>query len=519
MDKRRGQKPPGRPPRKGDLEKFRKRKQRSRAATNISLVLTAALVFIFVSVYMVSGLSAMLTTPEIATISPGFGNVAPPTVFQGIIIRDETVYTAGRDGVLEFHANHLERVRPGQTVAAVSDEVYVAEINANIEELDRQILEMQARRGDISAFSADVARINEQLQASIDSHLPRLTAASFYELYNMAEQTRRLLRIRNQMLLTEGRGSVQGMAGEREHAIQRLDSGVMSVSVQRGGLLSYIIDGLEESLTLENMRSLEPEHTRQSVDFSTLHRRREVAAGDDIFKVVNSNTWYIAAYLPFEAVSEWQLGNLRRIYIHQSGDSFREMDTYVEHIRHGESSTFVVLRVTRFLADFMDRRAVSFRLTADMRDSLKIPAHVVTAKDAVRLPVEFVGRADTVNPTVIRRGSEDSPDQSVPLNIYRRNNEFIYVLTDINNISADDVLLHPDDASQTHTIDEIVTLHGVFVLNFGFADFEEIHLGEEVIAIDGHIVLDASANRRITPASQIILDTTGLRDGQRLLTY
>ncbi|MCL2852737.1 MAG: hypothetical protein FWE20_06865 [Defluviitaleaceae bacterium] len=518
MDKRRGPKPPGRAPRKGELEEFRKRKQRSRAGVNIPLLITAALVFVFVSTHMVSGLSAMLTTPEIATISPDFGNVAAPAVFTGVIIRDETVYTAERDGVLEFHADHLERVRPGQAVAAVSEESYVAGIHASIEELDRQILEMQARRGEISAFSTDVARMNEQLQAAVDSHLPRLTNSSFDELYNMAENARRMVGIRNQMLLTEDRGSVRGMVDEREHAVQRLDGSVMSVSVQRGGILSYIVDGLENILTIENMRSLEPEQTRQSVDHTTLHRLREVSAGDEIFKVVNSNIWYIAVYMPFEAVSEWQANDLRRVYM-QSGESFREMDTYVEHISHGETSSFVVLRVTRFLSDFMDRRAISFRLTSSLSDSLKIPAHVVTTMDAVRIPVEFVNRPDMHNPSVIRQGSDNSADQTVLLNIYRRNNEFVYILIDTNNLSIRDILLHPTDASQTHIIEEIVALRGVFVLNFGFADFEEINLGDEVAAIDGHIVLDAAANRRITPSSRIILDTTGLHDGQRLLMY
>ncbi|MCL2616881.1 MAG: hypothetical protein FWD96_04465, partial [Defluviitaleaceae bacterium] len=296
MYKRRDQATDGRadnrPARKDELDTLRKRKQRGRLATNVSLVITVVLVFAFVSLYMITGLGAMLTTPEVATISPDFGNVAPPVVFRGVIIRDETVYQAGRGGVLEFSAGHLERVRPRQAVASVQDELYVAELNASIDEMDRRILEMQARRGEISAFSADVARMNEQLQASVDSHLPRLTGNNFDELYAMAENTRRLMNIRNQMLLSENRGGVREMVAEREVAADRLSRNVMHVPVQRGGILSYIVDGLEESLSIENMMTLTPEQTRQSVDYTTLHRQRDVEEGAEIFKIVNSNTWY-----------------------------------------------------------------------------------------------------------------------------------------------------------------------------------------------------------------------------------
>ena len=524
MDKRRGQgrsskeqtiKPETRT---DELSKARKRKKRGGAAANFSLMLTAALVFVFVSAYMVSGLSARLQTPEIATISPGFGNIAQPTIFSGVIVRDETVYTADRAGIVEFSAGHLERVRPRQAVASISDEVYVADVAENIEELDRMILEMQARRGDISAFSADVTRMNEQLQASVDSHIPRVTGQSFEELHDFADNARHLLNLRNQMLLTESRGSVQSMVSERERAVQRRDNNISHVAVDRGGILSYIVDGLEDILTIENLRGLEPEQTRQSVDYTTLLRRREVAEGDSVFKVVNSNTWFIAAYLPFEAVADWQANDLRRVYL-QTGDTFRQMETYVEHIDHTQAGSFVVLRLSRFLTDFMDRRDINFRLSNIVRDSLKIPSHVVSTMDAVRIPAEFVHRADAPNPSVVRRSNDGSPDQSSQLHVYRRNSEFVYALTAINNLTIGDRLAHPDYDQQTHIIDEIVLIRGVFVLNFGFADFVEINVGEDITVIDDHIVIEASANRRVTPSSQIILDPTGLRDGQRLMAY
>jgi len=465
---------------------------------------------------MVSGLSARLQTPEVATVTPAFGNVAPPTVFTGVIVRDETVYTAGRTGIVEFQAAHLERVRPGQSVATISEEAYVADIVASIEDLDRLILEMQARRGEISAFSADVTRMNDQLQNSVDTHLPRLTGSNFGELHDFADNARRLLTLRNQMLLTEGRGSVRDMAGERERAVERLGSNVETVTVQRGGILSYVVDGLEDILTIENKRNLTPEQTRQSVDFTTLHRPREAARGDDIFKIVNSNTWYIAAYLPFEAVSQWQVNNLRRVYL-QSGDTFHRMETYVEYLNHGQSSSFVILRVSRFLHQYMDRRGINFRLSNVVRDSLLIPAHVVTSKDAVRLPAEYVRRADALNPYVLRRTGEN--DQTSPLDVYRRTNESVYALTSANNLTIGDTIIHPDDPARSHIIGEIIRIHGVFVLNFGFADFIEITPDDDAPAVEGHIVLEASANRRLTPSSRIILDTTGLRDGQRLLAY
>jgi len=292
----------------------------------------------------------------------------------------------------------------------------------------------------------------------------------------------------------------------------------MSISPHRGGILSHIVDGLEESLTLENMRTLTPEQTRQSVDHTALHRLREVSSGDEIFKVVNSNTWYIALYLPLEAVVDWQINNLRRIYIEQGG-SFREIDTYVHYINHDETTSFVILRVTRFLTDFMDMRGVNVRLSNVARDSMQIPTSATATRGAVRIPVEFVNRLDSNTPSIIRASGGDAPDQTIPLDIFRRTSESVYVLNDAVNFSIGDTILDPDDSSITYVIHEIVTLRGVFVLNFGFADFVTLNLDEEVDMRDGYIVLDVMENRGITPTSRIILDPTGLRDGQRLEVF
>ncbi|MCL2674070.1 MAG: hypothetical protein FWE92_01925 [Defluviitaleaceae bacterium] len=522
MDKKNNQpkrKATQRSPRNSELDNFRKRKRRGRSATNISLLLAIVLVFVFVTVYMISGLGAMFTTPAIATTLPGFGTVTRPPVYRGVIVRDETVYTAGRNGVLEFRANHLERVRMGQFVAVIQDARYAAEITADIHELDRRILEMQARRGEISAFSADVARMNNQLHATVNTYLPRISGDNFGELFSMADNTRRTLNLRNQMLLSEQRGSVRDMAAEREQAEYRLSHNLMSISPNRGGILSHFIDGLEDSLTVADMRTLTPEQTRQTVDHTTIQRLREVSYGDEIFKVVNSNTWFVALYLPIEQVLDWQLNDLRRVYIEQQNGSFRELDTYVHYINHGETTTFVILRVTRFLTDFMDMRGVNVRLSNAARESMQIPTSATTTRGAVRIPIEFVNRIDSNDPSIIMASVGDAPDRTIPLNIFRRTGEFVYVLNEAVNFSIGDIILNPDDRERTYMIHEIVTLRGVFVLNFGFADFVVLNLDDEVDARGGYIVLDVMENRGITPSSRIILDPTGLRDGQRLEVF
>jgi len=524
MDKKKNQSPPKRELRKGspqksELDNYRKRKQRNRTGTNVSLMLAIVLVFVFVATYMASGLGAMMTTPAIATTLPGFGTVTRPPIYNGVIIRDETVYTAGRGGVLEFRANHLERVRAGQFVAVIQDARYAAEINADIHDLDQRILEMQARRGGISAFSADVARMNDQLQTQVNAHLPRITGDNFSELHAMADNTRRTLNLRNQMLLSENRGSVRDMANEREQAEYRLSHNVMSISPHRGGILSHFVDGMEDILNVDNMRALEPEQTRQPVASVNFQRLREVSSGDEIFKVVNSNTWYIALYLPLEQTVDWQLNQMRRIYVEQQGGSFRELDTYVHYINHRDTTTFVILRVTRFLTDFMDMRGVNVRLSNTARESMQIPTSATTTRGAVRIPVEFVNRIDSNAPSIIRASVGDAPDQTIPLNIFRRTGESVYVLNEAVNFSIGDVILDPNDRDQTYIIHEIVTLRGVFVLNFGFADFVVLNLDDEVDVRGGYITLDVMDNRGITPASRIILDPTGLRDGQRLEVF
>lgn len=497
---------------KGLRRRSRARRVGGGLAANASLLISAALVFVFVSLYMANALGDMMSNTEVPTISPIFGDVAPPQVHSGIIIRDEAVYRAQRDGILVFHQGEGVRVRPGSLVAQVQDGDgnYMREVQEGLVELEGRIVELQARRG---VFDADIARMNQQLEAAVEAHLPRISMASFDNVHDMAGNARRLVSLRNQMLLTDDR-SVRGLIDEREHFQGRLNSGASGIYSESSGVLSFSFDGLEDNLTFENMRSLLPEQVRQSAVASS--SPRYMLAGEPAFRIVRSNNWYVALYIPIGAVGEWQAGQMRNVYLAWRG-GWREIEVVVEELRPYIDTAFVLLRTTRFMADFLDVRDVGVRLsTTAMQDHIQIPAHVLRTMDAVRLPVEYISRLDTATPSVVREGLGGAPAQYIALDIFRRSGEYVYMLTDSNPLGLGDVVRHPQ-GGEAFIIAQANPIHGVFLLRFGFADFVDLHLGDSAGVIDGYIIVEAATNPRINPTSQIIVNPAGLQDGQRVL--
>jgi len=474
-------------------------------ASNRSTSFVAGLFFLVVLGYLVHNLYSFLTAPYIPVEMIQMGNIGTPTIVEGIIIRDETVYTAPRAGEIRYNVRENDRVRPRTVVASIQNPNVVDSINDSLNEVGNEAQRINDLRGELS--DPAIRDIDRQIRNMIDSRLSRHIRPNMAEVYTLRDNIAQNISIRNQIIMNENRDVIAEIDRELQILQNQLNSSMEEIRIIHGGIMTPIIDGLENYLTFGNMRQLTREETRQNVNRNPIASRRDFQEGDNVFKIVHSNTWYIAAYIPNNLMEDFR----GRIYIE---GRIAPLEVSIFHREVGYTETFVLLRSTRFMIDYLDTRSVFFSFVDSNPQGLRISNTAIESRTYLLIPIEFVhGETPYVQPFVQRVFGADY--ETIPLSVGLERDYYVYaVAADSFSLRLGDTLIHNYDSSIVHNITEERILQGVYRITTGFAAFTPIYIPEGTPADAFYTVLDPTLNPGIRANNHIVTDASMAYDGK-----
>jgi len=477
-----------------------------------STTLVAGLFFVVVLIYLVQTLFAFMTNPEIPVEMVRMDSVDIPQVIEGIIIRDETVYLAPRDGVIQFAVNSYDRVQPGAMVGSIQDVQTVVGIRDSISQVEEQIMRLQDIRGNLSAADPAIRMINGQIQNMVDQRLSRHINLNMSEAFSLRDSITQNVNIRNQMIVAENLdvGVRADLNIQHQVLMDQLDTNQAPIVIEGGGIMAPITDGFEAVLNFENMYYLTQEQTRQNVDFNQIIPRREVEYGDDVFKIINSNRWYIAAYIPHEMAEDFNVGDMRDIYIEGRRTP---LTVRVHHIVPGFQDSFVIFRSTAYMIDFLNTRSIFFRTVDTVQHGLRIANTAITARNYLAIPLDCVhgDEFDEDQQYVIRVIGDE--DLRVPIAPVDQDDYFAFVSAGSDFLNVGSLLRERENPSATRMIAEERLVQGVFRVVNGIAVFVPIHLPEYASIGGLYSILDPSFNSGIREHDHIVTDASLVEDG------
>ncbi|MCL2699201.1 MAG: hypothetical protein FWE68_02725 [Defluviitaleaceae bacterium] len=517
---RAGQKPPS----KGE-KRYRSPEERAaeRAAyprgrrepkrRSIPIMTITGIIFLIVIAYMFDSVMRFTNRIDLPSESVRMGTLDIPVIFQGIIVRDETVYTAPISGVASYMVNDLDRVRAGTLIGEIRDAETSETAAYNLAEAERALLRMHERRSEISAFARDVDNIYLQVKNVVDNRaLPSLQQADFAGIYEVRDAINSNLNLRNQIVMNESRGTLETLANERQHFETELNRSISSVHSERSGVVSFVIDGLEDVLTLDRLDDLTPEETHMLVDYSNMVRVREAEEGDPLFKIINSNAWYIAAYIPVEYVNNWNVGDHRTIYI-QDGGSSTGVEMRVDRVERGGAEFYVVLRSTRNLLDFLHLRNVRFKITSSEHTGYKIPTAAITTQTLLKVPREYMIDDDGLKLIKYTENGEET----ISVRMQYSDSHYFYVFQDMGRLVLHDRIRMPNAPYTIHNLSDVHNVRGVFVVNRGYAEFRRITIDHRIPLSGEYVILDPSRNPELRLHDRISADARTLSPHQKIV--
>lgn len=453
------------------------------------LVVSISLVLFLISIG--GSLFKFAFKDKIPTISVYNGSIDVGGVSKGIIIRNEHVYKAPSDGEVNFFAADNEKVRGGDIVASVQNGSVVTNLENQKEKINKEILKKQEQRSNISAFHNDVESINNKLKNYINENMYKFNFSDNSYTNLIKDNINYNINSRNSILLNEGRSDVlQSYVDKNKEIKNKISQNTKDISINRGGIVSYFVDGFEEALTFNNKDNISEEQTEMLVDNSKVTIPKIVNKDHPVFKIIESNEWYIAAYVENNLAARLNEGKLATIYLEKDGE-FVPLNMKVSKIVKGEKKSYILLESFKNMIDYLNTRSIKFKTYDTVYNGLKIPETAIAEKTFLRIPKKFV-KEDGYGSFVYKVTDEGNKKVYIlSKNVMNGKKDSVYIIQQFNDLLVGDKITIN---SEEYKISDVLTEKGVFKVNNGIATFVILNMEGVIYGDSGYAIISSDRN-------------------------
>ena len=486
----------------------RKKHKRKRRGSQMMMPLV---VFAIIALYLVGqigGLVAKRSDIDVETVA--YGTIDTPEIYTGLILREEYVVESSRDGQPYYQYSQGDYVPKGAVVCTVKDTDSTDELESKLKQIDKDILKSQKARTDLSAFSEDISRLEDNVSRTVDAYAGRSMRASLSYMYTLKSQVASFMDQRNEIWLTENVDSLSQLTEEKNVYEKQLAQNQSALSAAEAGVLCLSYDGMEKKRTPEQAEKVTK---KQIGDSKTqyISKAKSVAKGDPLFKIITDNKWYVVAYLPNNAVTGWEAGKTSRTLNMLTEEETYQISADVEALTAGEKETKVVFSSYEHMEDFMEGRTVSFSLEGAVKEGLKIPNDAIVEKSLLKIPRDCLTESMGNTGVLLIKGSST---KFTDISVVTGDEEAVYIETGDGSLKTGDVVLQGTGEAATQvTLSELKPHTGVYVANSSVAKFAVVEIIEQN---QEYAIVKAGSTTGLQAYDTIVSDAKNIKEGESI---
>lgn len=288
----------------------------------------------------------------------------------GYVIRNEKVakgqnYKNGMEQII----NEGERASTNENIFryySVNEE----SLKQKIAELDSKVQEVMAN--DSSLLTADMKLLENQIDEKVEN-INKITDVS-----KLTEYKKEIDNLITKKAKTAGESSPKGsylrqLIEERKKYESELNSGAEYVKAPISGVVSYRVDGLEETLTPENFGSL----SKQYLESLNLKTGKIVATNEECGKVIDNFTCYIATITSSEEAKQATVGQKVKVRL----SSNTEISAQITNIIEENDERLIILKLNKQVEELINYRKITFDLIWWDATGLKVPNQAIVKEN------------------------------------------------------------------------------------------------------------------------------------------
>ncbi len=449
------------------------------------------LVGFIILLYFGSNIYRMFADSTVETMQISKITIDTPKIYDSLIVRDESVVNATQAGEVDYKIANNEKARVGDLVSTIIDEnVEDSEYNLSSEEFT-----------EMSKISnADVENINDRIKSEFSYG----KINDYSKAYIYAEKIYESLEIRNQIIVSSMYASGNGTSVK--------SAAKESLYTLKSGIINYNIDSFEDVYTPEKIDDIALDDIKNATKTDETVRNKVVAVGESVFKIIESNTWYIVAYVDTSEIKTRGIEQDKNMEIYLSkANVFLPVRAKVFSIIEGDKTSKIVYQCDSYIGDFAEQRVVSIKLAKENVEGYKVPKTAILQKEAVAINKEFVFFNEAAGYEYVIKRGYDGEEYEVQIEKYNTKENVVYVLKETTDLNMGDMLINGDKQYQ---IPEIYKINGIYVLNTGIAVFKEVFPSEGALADTSLAFLEAKSNVNIRMSDTIAVNIEDVNENE-----
>lgn len=446
-------------------EKNKITKYRRRPFFNIGTLL-----FGTIFIYMIISLFMYLTEKHVTAYEVMKGTITGNYRYHALALRTETIVNATQSGSVRYFEREGTRASAGSAVCAVNEAG----------------TDVTSAADDFKIDAENAGRI----QDIISNFTINYSGSAFQNAYDL-------------------KANVDGRIAE---AIEENSSDYVNIQNQcfapESGFVLYSIDGLE---TVTEDQLTQDMFTQSGYDPTNLRSRKSVKAGDPLFKLVTKEDW--AVYFPISQKLLTELADTQKIRFR----FLRDNETFVAPfsvIQNGNDA-FGKISLSSSLVRYVDDRFLEIELILNKKEGLKIPSSAIVERTFYQIPEEYVIKNEDTDQEIVLKAERFAEDGSstvkyITANVYQYTDG--YYLIDQNVLSEGDYVQREDSAKRMQIQKkDIVTMHGVYNINKGYAVFREVTVIDEN---EEYCIVESNNTYSLAAYDYIVLDASEVTEDQ-----
>ena len=419
------------------MEKQNKKREKTTKKTTmnqkkkiiLNVIIVAVLIYVVYAIYLLIKEPTNIFTIEEGTLYQEETDI-------GYVIRKETVVRGNN------YKNGMEQIKAEGERAAKDENIFryystnEESLKQKIAELDEQI--QTAMTENTNIFSADIKSLEDQ----IDEKLKEINQIT--DVTTLTEYKKEIDNLITKKAKIAGDLSPQGsylnqLIEERKQYESQLNSGAEYVKAPMSGIVSYKVDGLEETLTPDNFGSI----NKEFLEKLNLKTGEIVATSEEAGKVIDNFACYIATISSSEEAKQAEVGDDVKIRLSNNAEISAEITSISQE---NENEVLLILKVNEQIEELINYRKISFDLIWWDETGLKIPNEAIVEIDGLKYVVRNrAGYLNKILVNVTKQGEDYSivqPYTTEELKELGFSNEEINSYRKIS--LYDEIILNPD---------------------------------------------------------------------------
>lgn len=441
------------------------------------------IIFGVVFVYVVVCVILYFQTSHIVRYEVQEGSLVTNNIYQGVVLRDETIVTTSTAGYVNYYAREGERV-------AKNDLVYIVDETGRLSE-DLQTVAL----GENSLNSRDLVEFRNEIVSFVHGFDSKNFETTYDFKYSMQNT---LMKLANSNMMA----SVGSLGGDGGGNI------INYVYAPRTGIVAYWTDGYEDltaqQVTMDVFEN--KEYEKKYLLSNTL-----MASGDPAYKLSTNENWSIV--FPIEPTRGAQLlkeGYIKVKFLKNQYEAWGQ----VELLTNPDGNTYLQLSFTNSMVTFLSDRFLDVELIVEDETGLKIPVSSIVQKEFFLIPEEYVlpsgssGRGSIVRQCYLEDGTISS--EMLEIDLYSFDDETREYYLDSTILNTGDIL-YKLDSQDTFTVSRRATLIGVYNINRGYADFKQINI---LYQNEEYAIVKSNTRYGLSVYDYIVQDASTVSDDQ-----